>query len=205
MDTNIASRVNIFLNNEKIRTHLVNFRYPICFALFILILPQIRPAFLLPAFLVSLLGELIQVWSFASLDKNRSLACRGPYSLTRNPVYIGRFLLLLGVVLAASEIWIIIVFMIIYYFYVTNRVRREERRLLKIFQEEYQSYCSKVKRFTPSFKSANVTSIMYFKLNLFLKNSGHLNLFGFFSILYYMFSYFSDQSFIKNYTIFEYK
>ena len=188
MYINITGRINSIFNNERIRALLVDFRYPICFALFILILPQIKPAFLFPAFLVSLFGELIQVWSFASLEKNRTLVCRGPYSLVRNPMYIGRFFLLLGCVLLVGEIWIIIVFLMAYYFYVTNRVRREETRLLEIFQDEYRSYCSKVKRFVPSFKHTNLKSLSYFKWNLFLRNNGHWNLLGF--LFLYLFFYF---------------
>ena len=187
MDTNITSQINSTFNNERIRTLLEDLRYPLCFAFLFLILPQIRTTFLLPAFLVSLFGELIQVWSFASLDKNSTLSFRGPYSLTRNPMYIGRFFLLLGGVLLVDEIWIIIVFVIIYYFYVTNRVRREETRLFEIFQEEYQSYCSQVKRFLPSFKHVNLKSLIYFNWNLFLQNNGHWNLSGFFFIYFFFY------------------
>jgi len=188
MYANIASRINSTFNNERIRALLVDFRYPICFALLILILPQIKPEFLFPAFLVSLFGELMQMWSFASLEKNRILAFRGPYSLTRNPMYIGRFFLLLGGVLLVGEIWIIIVFVIFYYFYVTNRVRREETSLLETFQDEYRSYCSKVKRFVPSFTHANLKSMIYFNWNLFLRNNGHWNLLGF--LFLYVFFFF---------------
>jgi len=53
------------------------------------------PRWLWPGFFVSMAGELIQLWCFASLDKNRDLACNGPYALTRNPMYLGRFLIVL--------------------------------------------------------------------------------------------------------------
>lgn len=189
MKTNIVSRINSTFNNKRIRTFLVNFRYPISFVFLFLILFNIKAVFLLPAFLVSLFGEMIQVWSFASLDKNTSLAIRGPYCLTRNPMYIGRFFLLLGGVLLFGEIWIVIVFVIIYYFYATNRVKREETKLIEIFQEKYQSYCSRVNRFVPSFKDVDFKSLAYFKWNLLLKNNGHKNLLGFFLayLLFYCF------------------
>ncbi|HDR15064.1 MAG TPA: hypothetical protein ENN79_06200 [Desulfobacteraceae bacterium] len=188
MYTKPVGKISYIFNHEGIRTIFVNFRYPICLAFLILILPQIKPEFLLPGFLVSLFGELIQVWCFASLDKNRSLAVRGPYSLTRNPMYIGRFFLLLGGVLLIGEIWIIPVFIMIYYFYLTNRVRREETNLHVIFQEEYQSYCSKVNRFVPSFKRVNLKPLFYFNWRLFLQNNGNWNLSG--VLIIYLLFYF---------------
>ena len=50
-----------------------------------------KPQWWLAAFLVSMFGELIQLWAFASLIKNKELAVRGPYVVTRNPMYLGRF------------------------------------------------------------------------------------------------------------------
>lgn len=193
-------RIDSIFNNEKILFIVENFRYLIFIDIFIFLLHIIKPSFLLSGFLLSLFGEFIQIWSFASLEKNTTLAFRGPYSLTRNPMYIGRFFLLFGIVLLVGEIWIIIVFVMIYYFYVTNRVRREEKRLLEIFQEDYQSYCSTVKRFVPSFKHANLKSLIYFNRNLFLRNNGHWNLLGFL-FLYFFFYVFIlfREIFIKGY------
>ena len=44
-------------------------------------------------------GQLIQTWCFASLVKNWQLTERGPYLMCRNPMYIGRYFLILGFVL----------------------------------------------------------------------------------------------------------
>ncbi|VBB46300.1 membrane hypothetical protein [uncultured Desulfatiglans sp.] len=182
MGTDIASRIHLVFNDQRTRTVLTSLRYPIAFALFILTLPHMRSDLLFPGFLVSLLGESIQVWSFASLDKNKTLAFRGPYSLTRNPMYIGRFFLLLGIMLTIGKIVILISYVILYYFYMINRVKREETRLLLIFRDEYQVYCDKIKRFIPSFKYATLESTIYFRWNLFIQNNGHWNLMIFISI-----------------------
>ena len=133
-------------------------------------------------------GELIQVWCFATLDKNRTLAVKGPYSLTRNPMYIGRFFLLLGVMLFIGRVRVIFVFAVLYQFYMINRVKREETRLKEIFKEEYDSYCSMVNRFAPSIKQFHLKSLGYFKWSLFFQNKGHWNLAGVLSI--YLFFYF---------------
>ena len=130
---------------------------------------------------------MIQIWSFASLDKNRKLATRGLYSLIRNPMYIGRFFLLAGCLLLINKIWIILAFAVVYFFYMINRVRREEVKLRETFGEEYESYCSRVNRFIPSFRRINLKFLLYFKWDLLVQNNGHWNSAGVLSI--YLFFY----------------
>ena len=171
----LLSRINLIFNNKRLRIILNQLRYPIFLFVLILLLTQIQPSLLLPGFLVSLFGELIQIWSFATLDKNQSIVTTGPYSLMRNPMYIGRFFLLGGCLLLIGRIWILILFTVLYYFYMINRVRREETRLHEIFGNEYVSYCSRVKRFVPSFKQFNWKSLRTFKWRLLVQNHGHWN------------------------------
>ena len=171
----LLSRINLIFNNKRLRIILNQLRYPIFLFVLILLLTQIQPSLLLPGFLVSLFGELIQIWSFATLDKNQSIVTTGPYSLMRNPMYIGRFFLLGGCLLLIGRIWILILFTVLYYFYMINRVRREEKRLHEIFGNEYVSYCSRVKRFVPSFKQFNWKSLRTFKWRLLVQNHGHWN------------------------------
>lgn len=185
---NVASGINSIFNNKILRSFLTNFRYPIFLTLFILLLPQIKAPLLLPGLLLSLFGEIIQLWSFASLDKNKTLSIKGPYVLTRNPMYLGRFFLLLGGLLLIRNIWIILAFCVLYYLYMINRVNREEKRLQLLFGAAYINYCMKVNRFVPSLKRLNRESLWFFEWNLFLQNHGHLNLisvFSFFLVCYF--------------------
>ena len=173
----IVPRIHGIFNNEILRSFLSKFRYPIfIIAFFILLIPQIRPSLLLPGFLMSLFGELIQILSFASLDKNKTLALKGLYLLTRNPMYIGRFFLILGGLILIGNIWVITGFIIIFYFYAVNRVKREERRLGLLFGEQYEDYCREVNRFMPSLKLSNLRTLWSFKWGLLLQNNGHKNL-----------------------------
>jgi protein-S-isoprenylcysteine O-methyltransferase Ste14 len=186
---NILNKINSLFNHKKTRFYLLRFRYPICLVLIILILPMIHPSLLLPGFFISLFGELIQLWSFASLDKNANIAARGPYCLLRNPMYIGRFFLILGGILLLDSLLIIIIFTILYYFYMVNRVKREEAKLLVIFGEEYRAYCSRVKRFLPTINNVSLDSLLYFRWKLLFQNHGHWNFIGMLSLylLYYLF------------------
>ena len=169
-------KIHFVFNNSKIRKFLGKLRVPLCIVVFILLLLHIKLSFLLAGFLVSLLGELIQIWCFASLEKNRTLTVRGLYCLTRNPMYLGRFFLILGALIATGNIWIIIIFCVVYYFYMINRVKREEAVLRSVFGLDYDSYCSKVHRFLPSMKMFRWSSLKYFNLRLLKENHGHWNI-----------------------------
>lgn len=173
---NIVTGIHSIFNNEMLRSLLSKFRYPIFFVFFILIIPQIRHSLLLPGFLVSLFGELIQLWSFASLEKNKTLAVKGPFMLIRNPMYIGRYFLLLGYLFLMGNIWVILAFSVLYYFYMANRVKREEKKLRLLFGVSYENYCRRVNRFMPSFKLSNRRSLLFYRWHLLLQNNGHLNL-----------------------------
>jgi uncharacterized protein YggT (Ycf19 family) len=174
----VVIRVHGIFNNLRLRSLLKRLRYAIFFVAIVVLIPQIEPSWFLPGFFICLFGESIQLWCFASLDKNTTLAVKGPYTLMRNPMYIGRFFLLLGCLLLTGNIWIIIVFTLLYYFYMVNRVRREEGKLRVIFGEAYEDYCRGVHRFIPNFKGIDSGSLWFFKWRLLLKNNGHWNLFA---------------------------
>jgi protein-S-isoprenylcysteine O-methyltransferase Ste14 len=168
--------IHSVFNNKTIRRVLLKLRVPLALLFIVALATQVKPSYFLAGIIVSLVGELIQVWCFASLKKQKELATKGPYMLVRNPMYLGRYLLILGGTLLTGNIWIIIAFSIIYYFYAVNRVRREEETLRKIFGHTYDRYCEKVSRFFPSFGSADWKSLWFFKWELFIQNHGHWNL-----------------------------
>jgi len=174
----VVSRVHEMFNNRRLRSLLRKLRYAIFLVAIVVLIPQIEPSWFLPGFVMCLFGESIQLWCFACLDKNTALAVKGPYTLMRNPMYIGRFFLLLGGLLLTGNSWIIIVFTLLYYFYMVNRVRREEGKLRVIFGEAYEDYCKAVNRFVPNFIGIDSPSLRFFKWRLLLKNNGHWNLFA---------------------------
>ena len=188
MFNNAVGRAHEIFNNKMMRSFLLKFRYPIFLITAILLITQINPSWFLPGFIVCLFGESIQLWCFASLDKNRTLAVKGPYMFIRNPMYIGRFFVLLGCLLLAGNVWLIAVFVVLYYFYMVNRVQREEKKLQPLFGEAYENYCRKVNRFAPSFKGVDRESLWFFKWSLLLENNGHWNLIAVlisFSVFYF--------------------
>jgi protein-S-isoprenylcysteine O-methyltransferase Ste14 len=78
------------------------------------------------------------------------LITSGPYGYTRNPVYVGHLLFLIGLTVALkSELAaiILIVTAVLLHF----RVLRDEQRLTELFGQPYVAYKDRVKRWIPGF------------------------------------------------------
>lgn len=74
-----------------------------------------------------------------------SLIIRGPFRLTRNPVYLGGALLHTGVALFANALWPLL-FLVPAVVVVHKFIIREERYLHQRFGTEYEAYCQQVRR-----------------------------------------------------------
>jgi len=127
---------------------------------------------------LSFFGEAMQLWCFAALNKNKVLATRGPYALVRNPMYLGRYFILLGPALLTGRLWLAAVYTVFYYFYLVNRVRREEAVLAKRFPDEYPRYRERVGRFVPRAWPADGHAVWVFNGRLLIKNHGVRNALG---------------------------
>ncbi len=81
-----------------------------------------------------------------------SLCASGPYSRTRNPLYIGNLFIYSGVVLFAGGIYMIqLLGTVIFYFafQYSMIISLEEEKLLKIFGQDYIAYKKNVPRIIP--------------------------------------------------------
>jgi len=123
--------------------------------------PQIETGFLawlaLPFWLI---GAVIVLWSFwnflvqgrgtpAPLDPPKELVAVGFYRYTRNPMYVGVLLLILGHFLWFG-FWNLLIYAVIvtiaFYAFVTLY---EEPNLKKKFGTAYEEYCEQVPRWIP--------------------------------------------------------
>lgn len=116
--------------------------------------------------LMALSGEAIRVWAVGysgGTTRSRSLIAdrlvtEGPYSIIRNPLYAGNFLIALGFSVMANAV--IVIPLVVLYFITEYYpiVRREESFLLERFGSSYREYASAVPRFFPSsFRVKNAT------------------------------------------------
>lgn len=164
-------------NHAGLRRVLVRLRVPLVIVALALTLPFLRADWLVAGFAVSMLGEAIQLWSFASLDKNSDLAIRGPYAMVRNPMYLGRFFVILGFLMLLANPWVLLAFAIVYWFYMETRVGREEVRLRSLFGARYDDYCARVRRFLPG-RPMPGQPVAYWNWALFRQNHAGANLAG---------------------------
>jgi protein-S-isoprenylcysteine O-methyltransferase Ste14 len=171
----MAAGIHSLFNHPTLRRTLVRLRVPLFIALGLALLWNTDRNWFFAALAVSLFGEAIQLWCFASLQKNQVLAANGPYALVRNPMYLGRYFLLLGMLMLLGSGWPLAAFTIVYYFYMVNRVRREEALLAPTFGEAYARYCAAVPRFLPRLTPHSGGRIAFFDWGTFVRNHGLRN------------------------------
>ena len=75
-----------------------------------------------------------------------ALVTRGPYRFTRNPIYLGFFLVYLGVTLLAGTLWGLLLSPFLIGAVTRWIIRAEEEYLGAKFKEEYRDYSSHVRR-----------------------------------------------------------
>ena len=107
---------------------------------------------LLYGILPVLAGECIRIWSSGHIHKNEVLTVTGPYSLSRNPLYVGSFVLGTGFMVAMGVVWIGAVFLFSYACVYWFTIRWEEDKLARKFPDDWQAYKGSVPRFLPFFR-----------------------------------------------------
>jgi len=172
----MGNAVSDLFNHPAIRKGLFKGRFLLAAVLLVPVASYMQPRWLLPALGVSMFGQLIQTWCFASLVKNYEVTVRGPYAMCRNPMYVGRYFLILGFAMLLWNPWIIGGYTLVYWVYMTQRVRREERQLTKRLGNPYIDYCKKVNRYLPSLRPLAGRDLYFFDKKIFLHNNAHWNI-----------------------------
>ena len=74
------------------------------------------------------LGEAIRLFSSGYIQKNSVLTQEGPYSLSRNPLYLGNFFLGFGFVVMAFQWYLIGLYLVLFYFIYEATIKEEEKK-----------------------------------------------------------------------------
>ena len=98
---------------------------------------------------VALIGLALRAWSAGHIRKNAELATSGPYSYTRNPLYLGSFLLGVGFTIAAGQPWLALLFAALFLGIYYPVMRVEAADLARLFGEDYENYARAVPLFLP--------------------------------------------------------
>jgi protein-S-isoprenylcysteine O-methyltransferase Ste14 len=89
-------------------------------------------------------------WTFAArVISGHELVTIGPYSVVRNPIYLGMFGLMMGTGLVLATWWALLLGAVIYLLGNGIRIRAEEQLLKETFGTEFQEYASRVPAFLP--------------------------------------------------------
>lgn len=98
---------------------------------------------------LAVVGGVIRGWAACTIRKNRILTTTGPYAYTRNPLYLGSFLVGLGVVVGSGSFWLLALFLVFFTVVYTRTMRAEERHLEELFGEDFRNYAASVPLFIP--------------------------------------------------------
>jgi protein-S-isoprenylcysteine O-methyltransferase Ste14 len=70
----------------------------------------------------------------------------GPYRLTRNPIYLGMVLGLIGLAIAFNSLWLLMTLALFALVIRYGVITREEAYLERKFGDVYRRYCAQVRR-----------------------------------------------------------
>lgn len=103
------------------------------------------------------------------------LVVDGPYSLVRNPMYLGISMIGIGVVLLLFQWWASIVFVLIFGVRYVLLIFKEEKYLVSQFGEIYQNYIRAVPRLLPrlgTIRTKEIRDVLPLKLSWVKKEIG---------------------------------
>jgi protein-S-isoprenylcysteine O-methyltransferase Ste14 len=134
----------------------VRLGYPL--AIVVLLLARPTPRSILIGAIIGTIGLLVRASAAGHLHKQQVLTVTGPYAYTRNPLYLGSFILMIGAGVAADS-WpsalILLCYFALFYSFV---MRREERELYKHHGDAFQEYARTVPLFLPRLTPAKFST-----------------------------------------------
>jgi len=115
-------------------------------------------------------GLLIRALASGHVRKNEMLATSGPYTYTRNPLYLGSLLIGIGFAVAARSWWVGAVLVVMFFAIYLPVIRGEEEFLRKRFSE-FDEYARRVPRMLPRIIPVRSTEDGgKFSMDLYLKH-----------------------------------
>ncbi|HEY7688901.1 MAG TPA: isoprenylcysteine carboxylmethyltransferase family protein, partial [Dongiaceae bacterium] len=101
-------------------------------------------------------GIVLMIWSIVTFTRagtnvptNRpstTVVSGGPYQFSRNPIYVGMFLIYLGIAALFDVPWLLVLAVPLYFIIRHGVIAREERYLHGKFGDSYLAYCGRVRR-----------------------------------------------------------
>ena len=121
--------------SRKKATPIQRFRVPLGFlfaAVFLYFAKPETPTLFIGG-AIAVVGLLTRAWASGHIRKNQNLAVSGPYSYTRNPLYLGSFILGVGFTIASGVWWLGLIFIALFLGIYLPVMRVEASELTEIF------------------------------------------------------------------------
>ena len=101
---------------------------------------------------IAIMGLALRAWAAGHIRKNDALATSGPYAYTRNPLYLGSFILGLGFTISSGRPWLGLLFAALFLGIYLPVMRVEATTMVQLFGEDYTRYANDVPLFFPRLK-----------------------------------------------------
>ncbi len=130
---------------------LQRIRIPLGFVFAIIFLVFAKPSAvsIMIGSVIAMIGVAIRAWSSGHIRKAKVLAVTGPYAYTRNPLYVGSFILGVGFTVAAGVWWLALLFVLLFLGIYLPVMRVETEDIRRIFGDEFEEYEQNVPVFFP--------------------------------------------------------
>jgi protein-S-isoprenylcysteine O-methyltransferase Ste14 len=97
--------------------------------------------------------------------KTFDLISEGPYSLCRNPLYLGTFLMVFSMAVFLESLTLMVGLTLAAWIYLSTTVPVEEERLRARFGSKFDEYCARVPRLIPRFGGFQSAETIEVRLN----------------------------------------
>jgi protein-S-isoprenylcysteine O-methyltransferase Ste14 len=74
------------------------------------------------------------------------LVTRGPFRFSRNPIYVGNLMVVAGLGLVLSNLWLLVVTPVFGFTLHKLAIEREERHMEALFDDQWRDYRARVRR-----------------------------------------------------------
>lgn len=166
--------------NQNLRAKLQRLRVPLGFITAILFIFASQPTSrsLMVGIPIAICGVLIRAWASGYLRKNSELATSGPYAYTRNPLYFGSFVMVIGCAVCGGNwwlgLWLIGFFLVVYW----PVMQAEAAHMQRLFAGDYERWAGNVQLFIPRLTPYRDGDVQSFDLEQYLRHREYRALIG---------------------------
>ena len=100
---------------------------------------------------IAVCGLAVRAAAAGHVRKDAALTTTGPYSYTRNPLYLGSLIMALGFAAAGRSAWMLLA-ITVFFFAIYWPVIRSEEEYLRAHFPEFADYAQRVPRLLPRFR-----------------------------------------------------